>query len=366
MNEPRTVRELQQRCDEMGLQLYHLHVVIGQDVNMPKIFGIYQDPETDEFVVYKNKADGSRAVRYRGPDEAYAVGKIWAKLQELVDLSTPTRPLPSPEPLKDDSHGGVYEGPPEGFRLPCKTYPSDGAQYHGDYDEEMSADMDENASYEDAYHAYARFGDSHGVHAAERPARRVRRRHRDLFPGIMAAMVVLVILVGFVLPVALLLTNGNTFHDGRGPSYRKGYYDVGGEHYYYNPGAGWFVYDTLLDDWSAYEMPAQDRGYYNDYYIDDYGYYDDSYGFEDWYADEYASGYDWTPTWTWTWDSGDKEQDYDYDDSYYDDDSSVSWGWSSDDDSSSSWDWSWGDDDDWGSSSYDYSWDNDYDWDSDW
>ena len=37
-------------------------------------------------MVYKNKADGSRAVRYSGPDEAYAVRELYLKLKSEVDL----------------------------------------------------------------------------------------------------------------------------------------------------------------------------------------------------------------------------------------------------------------------------------------
>jgi hypothetical protein len=51
---------------------------VGEDYRQPRAFGIYR--EGDRFVVYKNKADGSRAVRYDGPDEAYAVGELYDKL----------------------------------------------------------------------------------------------------------------------------------------------------------------------------------------------------------------------------------------------------------------------------------------------
>ena len=55
---------------------------IGKDYKAPKAFGIYQDGKN--FVVYKNKADGSRAVRYKGPDEAYAVNELYLKLKEEI------------------------------------------------------------------------------------------------------------------------------------------------------------------------------------------------------------------------------------------------------------------------------------------
>lgn len=32
MTQPKTIHELQQVCDELGLPLYHLHITIGQDV----------------------------------------------------------------------------------------------------------------------------------------------------------------------------------------------------------------------------------------------------------------------------------------------------------------------------------------------
>ena len=36
---------------------------IGKNIKEPRAFGIYQDG--NKFIVYKNKADGSRAVRYK-------------------------------------------------------------------------------------------------------------------------------------------------------------------------------------------------------------------------------------------------------------------------------------------------------------
>ena len=77
---PRTVAELKEYCAERGMPLLRMRFFIGEDYREPKAFGIYRDG--DEFVVYKNKADGSRAVRYRGPDEAHAVDEIFTKLLE--------------------------------------------------------------------------------------------------------------------------------------------------------------------------------------------------------------------------------------------------------------------------------------------
>ena len=56
---------------------------IGEDHQGPKAFGIYE--KDGEFIVYKNKDDGSRSVRYRGTDEAYAVNELYLKLKERVN-----------------------------------------------------------------------------------------------------------------------------------------------------------------------------------------------------------------------------------------------------------------------------------------
>ena len=57
---------------------------IGINCKSPKAFGIYQDKISGNFIVYKNKASGERAVRYEGDDEAYAVNEIYKKLKEQI------------------------------------------------------------------------------------------------------------------------------------------------------------------------------------------------------------------------------------------------------------------------------------------
>lgn len=80
---PRTIEEL-----KLWYEAHHLppeevtRFFIGKDYKQPKAFGIYQDG--DRFIVYKNKADGSRAIRYDGGDEAYAVNELYMKLKEEI------------------------------------------------------------------------------------------------------------------------------------------------------------------------------------------------------------------------------------------------------------------------------------------
>lgn len=84
---PRTIEELK------GWYVSHhlppekvTRFFIGTDFKGAKAFGIYKDESTGNIVVYKNKADGSRAIRYEGKDEAYAVNELYLKLKETVAM----------------------------------------------------------------------------------------------------------------------------------------------------------------------------------------------------------------------------------------------------------------------------------------
>lgn len=79
---PKTMEQLKAFCAEKGMDLPKMRFFIDEDYRQPRAFGIYKDGEN--FVVYKNKDDGSRAIRYRGTDEAYAVNEIYQKLWSEV------------------------------------------------------------------------------------------------------------------------------------------------------------------------------------------------------------------------------------------------------------------------------------------
>ncbi len=91
---PQTINELQQYCTLKNIPLEKLRFFIGEDYKEPKAFGIYQKDNGD-FVVYKNKADGTRAIRYEGPDEARAVNEILQKLQSEVELRRQKKGVPT-------------------------------------------------------------------------------------------------------------------------------------------------------------------------------------------------------------------------------------------------------------------------------
>ena len=81
---PRTIDELEQWYRDRNLPPSEVtRFFIGLNYTEPKAFGIYKN-ELGDFVVYKNKADGSRAIRYEGKDEEYAVNELYQKLKDEI------------------------------------------------------------------------------------------------------------------------------------------------------------------------------------------------------------------------------------------------------------------------------------------
>lgn len=82
-NTPRTIEDLKKWYMARRLPSENVtRFFIGKDIKEPRAYGIYQDGS--DFIVYKNKSDGSRAVRYQGKDEAYAVNEIYMKLKAEI------------------------------------------------------------------------------------------------------------------------------------------------------------------------------------------------------------------------------------------------------------------------------------------
>ncbi len=80
---PRTIEELKQWYEDRNLPPEEItRFFIGKDIREARAFGIYQDGS--DFIVYKNKNDGSRAIRYQGTDEAYAVNELYLKLKSEI------------------------------------------------------------------------------------------------------------------------------------------------------------------------------------------------------------------------------------------------------------------------------------------
>lgn len=80
-DQPTTIEELKEWYKEHNLPGEDItRFFIGKNYSGARAFGIYHDG--GKFVVYKNKNDGTRVIRYEGNDEAYAVNEIYQKLRE--------------------------------------------------------------------------------------------------------------------------------------------------------------------------------------------------------------------------------------------------------------------------------------------
>lgn len=80
---PQTIEELKQWCQDRNLPPEEItRFFIGKNITEPKAFGIYE--EDGLFIVYKNKANGQRTVRYCGKDETYAVNELYLRLKDEI------------------------------------------------------------------------------------------------------------------------------------------------------------------------------------------------------------------------------------------------------------------------------------------
>ena len=100
--QPKTIEELKDWYTAHHLPPEEItRFFIGKDIREPKAFGIYRDGNGD-FVVYKNKSTGERAIRYQGSDEQYAVNELYQRLKAEIADQKGNRPASNPQqPLVD-------------------------------------------------------------------------------------------------------------------------------------------------------------------------------------------------------------------------------------------------------------------------
>jgi hypothetical protein len=279
---PKTIDELRWFCDDHNIPAREMRFFIGEDFKEPKAFGIYRDDDGD-FVVYKNKADGSRAVRYKGPDEAFAVNEIYEKMKSEVEQRKQAKRSADP-----------------GSR-------SSGLRYNG------IRDIDPPRSYSG--------GSSF----------RFSKSEKTVLAVILALVIAGCGYIGY---------KAYKFIDLYRHTPNSGYYAFHGTKYYDDAGT-WYYYDDSYDDWypADYVDPLLIDDYgdyyisgdYSEDYFDEYGitdfrdseyyysgsYYDsdDDYYYDDDDDDWSWDDYDWDDDDDWDWD-----YDYDYDDSDWDSD----------------------------------------------
>lgn len=103
---PKTIDELKLWAVQNNVPLAEMRVYIGDNNHSPRCIGIYR--EGKDVTVYKNKSDGTRAVRYQGSDEAYAVNEVYLKIKEMMAMAAATKRTPDNR-SSDTSYSGYSD-----------------------------------------------------------------------------------------------------------------------------------------------------------------------------------------------------------------------------------------------------------------
>lgn len=100
---PETIEELKEWYTDNHLPKESTtRFYIGRNYKYPKAFGIYKDSETGRFIVYKNKRNGTRVIRYKGLDEDVAVRELYLRLvAEIKNQRKPKKKMNFFEELKE-------------------------------------------------------------------------------------------------------------------------------------------------------------------------------------------------------------------------------------------------------------------------
>lgn len=314
---PTTMEGLERFANERGLPLKKMRFFIGEDFRGPRAYGIYKDILSGDYIVYKNHSDASRSVRYKGPDEAYAVNELYQKLKSEVNNQLAKNPKIQGKNAK--SKAGTSDS-------------RSGSKGTDKYRQKAgNVNRTRNLS---RYYTWVN----------------IKNKVKDIFSLIGDIFSVIMVLGPVVIPVFIFIaTFAARLVDGVTDYYKDdGYYEYQGDAYVSYHGK-WYEY--VDDVWEicdiADDIDFQDN--YKEHFLSkSYSY---SYDFSDFkkseiYSENYGSSSSGGSDSSWL--------------NWSDDDDDYSWssGWSS------NWSSNWNDDG-W---DYDWSdWDTGYsDWDSDW
>lgn len=262
---PKTIEELKQWYAARHLPPEHVtRFFIGKDIREPKAFGIYKNEDGD-CVVYKNKSDGQRAIRYCGPDEVFAVSEILAKLKDEIAKRKAGR---------EAARGGRGVG---GASTPLRHYA-----------DQMDSRSGASRSYGDSSSSQGTSSSLFG-----------NKKGKGCF------------LVGIVMAIISFFAIANADY------VPTGYYRYNGGHYYHYKNS-WYHYNNNANRWE--QTPSLDEFITGDnadqYRIESF----DGMQFEDseWYVPESSSSYDDDDS-DYDWDDDD-DGGWDSDDTDWDDD----------------------------------------------
>lgn len=256
-DQPTTIAGLLAWYDSKGLPGPEVtRFFIGQDYRGPKAFGIYKDENSGNFIVYKNKADGSRAVRYQGTDEAFAVNELHTRLkQEILQQkannlnaqnyqSSFNRPSSGGRKKKSSLLAALITvfcmfGIPLGMYgiVALKTMPPAPGYYKQNDNLYYHYEKDTWGYYSEDYNEWRKsIGSPNNELARKKTAKKyfLSDDYKPEYGGID-------------------FYESNLYQDILNNfQVNKGYYSYGGDTYYHlssQQDAGWYIYDTNTGDW---------------------------------------------------------------------------------------------------------------------
>ena len=268
---------------------------VGHDYYEPKAFVIVRD-FNGEFEVYKRKADGSKAVRYRGNDEKFAVSQFYQKFLEEVSKR--------PE-FAEKLLGNTTKMRVNGRE---RTYPGENKLFFVQFFLVF-------ASFGLMVLRIVPFWTTIGLFLSVNPGifiwLLIFRRFPPKWYSIICILLLLGGGMGYNAYNKILHRN-----DGYYSTYDKTYYRQGNDMYRYDD-----------DDWRYYGTYDTFDNYYDDYrYYDTYEYnedysdfkysnYHEDYDYDDYSSNDYSSSSsdsDWSSSDWDSWDSSDSDWDSDW------------------------------------------------------
>ncbi len=268
---PQTIEELKLWCESKKMPLEKMRFFIGINCKDPRCFGIYKDTYGN-FIVYKNKSDGSRSIRYEGTDEAYAVNEIYMKLKEEI--------------LNQKSLGNI------------KLNKYDQVVMQPKYSKNRSKRKSKSQNLS------------------------------SVFAVVFVCMILSIVFVESLFPlIGRLLSGIETSNE----IYTKSYYSYEDDYYFHSSDDNWYLFDEKDYDWDSIDTPvwSETSDTYQSSYYDFTSEYDSSYSYSsdtDYYT-TYSPSNDSDDDWDDDWDDDDWDSSYDYDYSSWD---SGSTDWDSD------------------------------------
>lgn len=289
---PKTIEQLKAWYSQKGLPPYNVtRFFIGENVNERRAFGIYR--EGDRFIVYKNKDNGQRAIRYQGTDEAYAVNEIYLKLKaEILNQKR----------LSDVGAGGRGGMGNASESSGCKGCLTKAGMYIG------------------IFLAFIGFAGAGAIGIAVVAAIAigiyVLLSKMNLSQRAKRITIISIIVLAILIPVLFVVIR----------SWNNGYYTYDGTTYYKDDD-DWYYYDTYSNDWyDSYDYSATgaiESNYDNYYSGSSYGWNSDYTDFSD--SDAYDEKYN-SSSYDSDWSFSDWDSDYDWDSGSSWDSGGSDWG----------------------------------------